>query len=822
MTDNLLQYQDIDPAPSFSLSSSLHSNLPTPTITALSNEPAAILKSNKTSASISKPASKSTQYDNNSSLSFTTDSESSRIVSVSRVKVKPSLHDDKPVNSDSPENIQSGVNSSLFPKKHLKILIPSGITNDSQKRTSASAIIRPRFRSSKNENVDEITEEKEPSPSISEKNSESFRILNRGLNLRSSQEKSSSRSFRGFKIRGRSQPDVGAKNSKSESKSKNSDMDLTDVDSPTTVKINLIKETTESEDYTRKEEIVNDLPDDTVTLKPLTQLSPNASFVKILTRQIGEKPSDVQSIKSVKRLRWRPLNLSPASSTTQSVPTTIAAEYLEGRESSNSSPSEVKLIEDTSMATITEKVEEGFLKPIRKFAPSLKVFGHKIPTGRKADSKRPSLPVPKPSKINRFSSSRQSVSLLNIQPSYRLTSRLSSNHPSARIQSISSRPNSKKKFSLSSRSRPRDNSERITSSLSIGSRFPSRPPITIPIRPISSGSVFNRPPSRIFSNFKREPLTESPTKITVSTTTTKPQISITENVTTTTAFSISSIDTLNELDLENSDQPEEDYLLLEEDDYQDYAQETTENPNFDSQSSTTESTTLLNINDLLSDISKNTEESTTTESLLKETSAVTTTEKSTPQTSRSIYRLTRPTKEKVTVSTTTEELPKITSSSTMISTTTPKSAFKLLLKPTSTEDPSRTTEEIEDSIRSEPEEKTDTHPLLASLRKTHKNFDRTVNEKLNSGEETISVSTNESLNEDENNTKMSSLNSDSKLSLFPTRSVLKNPNSKNLTSSASSSTVPPFKPSAGRLGNLFPKPRSDVAVSARYVIELFS
>ena len=831
MTDNLLQYQDIDPAPSFSKSSPLHSSLPISSVSAISNSAALSysnkIASKKPSADKSLPASQLSDPFDNAGFS---DLQSSSIFD--RVSSKfPLLSPFRPVSTDSHLNFDSSTPS----KRRLKIVMPTELISSSNNiKTSASAVIRPAL----DEDYDyQIVTEDEFEAALSVVNDST---LPNYFNL-----------------------SLSATNTNTPTNDSNTLMDDNNKealqDQPT-----YIQHTTENIDVVptfpsnktdNKEESHLDIPMSRETstiqlrnnLKPIIQLSPNASFVRILSRQINGVDSDIQSIKSIKRLRLRPLTL--ARTTLAPTTETLIDVMSEDENTNNGSQSnlESKIYEnDLTTISETELNDNHFLKmkngsfpfPNRIQSNEIDYLSDVVPkrsqdsvpsrsskskpiivTGRSATPRLPSTVT------SHDSVSGVADSSPNIRPSYRLTSRLSSNHPAARIQTLSSDKENDNANSPNFKSRSPFRTPSLPTTTNnidfdnVGSRIRAR----FPPKFITHSNFSDAPSHKKFTNIKREPLTESPNKIRITTQNPVEK----EFFALTTDFVVES-DTESPTHSEVVDfEPSEEKMVQSTSFQKDSIKTLTEIPIFDTstEASVVPSKATLSFPKIIS----STEQSANVENYETTTSIVT----------KWTYGPLKPTELVILeASTTTTEMtinkkyPDLHENQTETTTVKVKtynnlsSTKKVDIKDT-TEEKNRfpstllnlqfngtNTAKLSQLNQDDGKEKTKSHPLLSSLR----NRAHLTSNLNNTNSDNIDKFSNKS-SSDKSPFK-SLLLSKNNLSDKQMKASL-NSSSVNSTIHASSFATTSPKPSAGRLGLLFPAPRSDVAVSLRYVIDVF-
>ena len=803
MTDNLLQYQDIDPAPSFSLSSTLHSNLPSSSVSALANS--AAHSSRNIFASKNNIPDEQSQF----AMEF---SPRSDIISKSntqsashssRVSSKfPLLSPFRPVSSLvslPPHSFSETLNDDISSKKRLMVVMPDELRARSNiSKISASAIIRP-VHINIDHNIDQVDEEsaldgeiilQEDSTHIHDSLIDTDRLLPFATNSTALTNDSNIL------------VDANSRNASREQSNVPQSIDSLDV--WPTFPSNKTK-STNLDIVTPIAREVSVMPLRT-NLKPIAQLSPNASFVRILSRQINGDNSGIQSIKSIKRLRLRPITLARQIPTTTTTTTTTTESIVKSDERNKnvstklSSPLMlIKKLKSNFRRNQTSRVtQDSNVKSRIKSLP----FRNKLQSNEIRSIKHTKLKVEvattarslvkeNRSQLNRPSTllNRNSQSIassgvsLNVRPSFRLTSRLSSNHPAARIQSLFSNRNpssssqihnSRQRFRTPSRP-PSTNNSNFPK---VGSRIlPRFPPKIITHKNLKAKSPFD-----IFTNIKKEPLTESPNKLRL----------VTES-------------TIN-VDIEVATEYIQDF--------------TTEFPDLEDEESMLNGAVKENVSDI--QISKQSNLNaklpfslrkrtiTTDRTVLDELPKVETT----TENIRTKAPLLIPPPD-ITVTESQKHVGVSSTPSANIETTTVKSYSNFSASPRQKKIENKSNNG--DKVMTNSEEtikKAKSHPLLASIRSRIPSSVSNINNSYQSNNKTH---------------RKTDLNkSFAKSNLFPKRILPQrhnkapiNPTITNSTITASTFATPSSKPSAGRLGLLFPTPRSDVAVSLRYVIDLF-
>ncbi|XP_018015601.1 mucin-17 [Hyalella azteca] len=545
LTDNLLQYQDIDPAPSFSMSSPLHSNLPTSSIIALpdtfpTDESPLPFSNFKLSQTSDRPSDKAWFSDpsSHSSSNHAKISSKSSFTSLFLPESEISLQDQiLPKRSNAPE-------------KRLKILVPKSLRSSSTSiKTSASAIIRP-----VSDDVDDIVEDElEAESTLPEEptliTDEPFHPIDSASDANISTATNDTTPTNNPKVKV-----VAASYKASDATTIQPFHDNIDV-------LPLFpsnRTTPASKSILHPKPLPNTKPlAPRTNLQPIVQLSPNASFVRILSRQLTDGPSPVQSVRSIKKLRLRSLSVSsPLNSTTEQIPI-----YGEPSEDQNADQDPLLVGDDTVsddyvfLDTTPKEVEDNavddksnkklaLLFPKRFRTDDIANTGPKITKSTTTASTIPELELfddlaennrfPRP-KLPKLSSVRNSLSavsdsIVSISPSYRLTSRLSSNHPAAKIQLLSDSSKIHPNGNIRARFRPPS-----ISTVPDHPKFIPSVQIKFPPSPITHEVLKHRFSPERFTNLRKEPLTESPNKLELTTTPTpKPGTTTTPNPVTTT------------------------------------------------------------------------------------------------------------------------------------------------------------------------------------------------------------------------------------------------------------------------------------------------
>ena len=849
MTDNFLQYQDSDPAPSFSLSSTLHSNLPTSSVSAISNSAAS--KFNNKNAPFNGFAPKLSK-----NVSFSVSSSSSKLVgSLHNESHKVSLPINiSPADSQGLESlklanlpsvvgsrltIQPNGDSTATLKERHKMLMPTDFRSNSPSKTSTTDNSYP---------VDAenglVTEKnfinvnfKEPSTvsSIDDYSDDDLFVITDLLNnpvnsLTSSNNNTTAANdtthnkvANNTTIAPTSTTSTSSTTTESVVKglshSKQKAKRDEDIRTSSSNRTGALQATTQPSVRQEKQFFLR------TNLKPIAELSPNASYVRILSRQLKNGSADIQAIKSIKRLKLRPMTLPRKDATDFTTQTATVANVAYD-------------IDDNSIHRNIERQSGLNPKPYRnitrkapiitrpKRLPILKRFYKKnksssLNNSDKSESSQSSVSVDGQEinnelKVSDKSTATHSDASFSIKPSYRLTSRLSSNHPAAKVQSISNKSPRSPKFPL----RNFRNQQQSRFGLRSNPRTKIRlPPPKIDIK---LPNVHNKPIRNRFKNFRRERLTESPNKLSISPTEDPKSVVSSTTVSPDTSATLveqqKSVESVFGNNAGDDDVPTT--PAIEEDN-----EETVTEPQ--TEPSTTQRQTPASTTQQVTEASITTQQQflnivRPTLPSIKRLQIATT-----PVTERSFRN--SPTQQFSSRSTV--EPPKSfklysTTTSTDVATeripltTTPKKISKLLssIKRKRLKEDSNVSGEPKEGKKikltsakvNNSTDQSSTHPLLANLRNKFSSITKVNNSK--SGDENDS-SKNLSLKEKfkiETATR-------GPLSI---KHVVTLPSISGSTS-FTASTFTPSKPSAGRLGHFFPKPRSD-AVLLRYVIDCVS
>ncbi|KAF2368701.1 NodB domain [Trinorchestia longiramus] len=873
LTDNLLQYQDTDPAPSFSLSSPLHSDLPTSSIVALSDFSSYDEDTDSSATkSFSQNPDRVIRKSGLADSSFQSFSHRAMISSKfhspspsSRVSSFP-LHQDRNLSKTSSAS-----------ERRLKLLVPKSLQSSTSLKTSASAIIRPVVPGDVSVTDDIMDDELGGESAVPEElfltSDEPHDPVDLAAESNVSLATNNTTHTNDSKIK------VVAASYTASGDTSNSPFvsDVIDVLPP--FSSNRTTAPPSKSKLHPKPVLPRPKPLSSLrtNLKPIVQLSPNASFVRILSRQITDGPSPVQSVKSIKKLRLRPLTVArPVVSTTEHDGVlmtgttdmilvknnpildnnTFNDDYIDAE---NSPKVEVDNAVDYKPS---KKIELLFPKRLRSedetnvitsFARNSSSTTTVRPTA-KAEllndlSASKKFPVAQISKLSSIRNSLSAVpdSTVSIRPSYRLTSRLSSNHPAAKVQSLTGRQ-SNDPISKRTRFSPPSISK-------ISERKPLLPrlPIKFPPNPITHDMLRQKLTSDRFTNIRKEPLTESPNKLPLTSTTPRP--APTEEVTEI------SIDYLENTEIPfDYDKPEYDvdptrYFDEEYVENEYVGEEYTDGEYIDEITATlTDEAAIISVTDNIEEVSPSTElpktlsrlslpfpkrpESTTSsaadlqEGTLQENADDS--RKQTSSTFRPIVRPTRPSKVSLPTFSTTEQTDILISTEPVTETSNTKFSVKDPLTRLSNDTLNTTKDHSFDSDKllmeeadstnqqhsniTQNKENSKSHPLLASIRSRTPLLNDDNNNNFNNGLDNPYNATTAS------NDSSKSITPNKKLlnpllllkNTFSLRQVEASNNSSSLNSSLSTPS-PSFssKPPAGRLGLVFPTPRSEVAESLR-------
>ena len=239
--------------------------------------------------------------------------------------------------------------------------------------------------------------------------------------------------------------------------------------------------------------------------KPLAQLSPNATYVRVLSRQVSTTRQPIIAHERLSQSRLRPLPRRKPK---------IQERHM-FKMSKNTPPNTTKTATSTKLSTTTKQpLRTSSIHPFLK-GNTRRIHNKNIVKEQEENIvATPEVLFPKPNRSNEnknkatisnaeAKNQREPARLtttLRIRPSFRLTSRLSSDTPRATIQSLSDKGIFKKrqKFSSSSSQRNFDDQPKV----------PFNPNRMEPkgIRILDA-----------LTNFKREPLTESPERVVITT-----------------------------------------------------------------------------------------------------------------------------------------------------------------------------------------------------------------------------------------------------------------------------------------------------------------